>query len=80
MNNSARVARQAAANDDDLALDLCLGPKLNVTQHGHHVAADFAVDIDVAEYRDRRITHGTGCMCIAEDRYDRIVNFARTRG
>ena len=47
MHDGVRVAQQHSTDDDDLALNVGLGSEFHISDHGDHVAAHLAVDVDV---------------------------------
>ena len=58
-----------------VAADFSVGPKFNIPQHGDHIAVDLAVDIVVAQDRDRVVRHRTGHVGAAEHR-DHVYRLA----
>src|SRR5580704_16780553 len=77
-HDRGRITAHDAADGHDIAADLRLRAELHITQYRDHIAVDRTVDVDIAQYGNGVVAHGTGDTSISEYRYHRVGDFPGT--
>src|SRR5271169_2375365 len=72
VNDGCLILRDCTAYGDNIAANFRIGTEFHIPEHGNGSVANFAIDVGVAEYCHRCVTHRPRDPRITKNRHHRI--------